>query len=150
MKQHWRARGVSHPGPAAGPSTTRDTPRVRDVRSCGIRRLHRDQRGAMSLVSVVALLMLTMILGMVMNSARHVDQKVKMQNAADAATWTGGVVIARGMNSLAFTNHLLSDVFALTAFMREAHARSSDSLAAEILDNWERIGPFMSTSEYPP
>src|SRR5262245_22227002 len=73
------------------------------------RSMHRDQRGAMSLVSVFALLLLTMVLGQVMNSAREVDHKVKMQNAADAATWTGGLVMVRSLNSLAFTNHLLCD-----------------------------------------
>ncbi|MFO7908399.1 MAG: hypothetical protein R6U98_37530 [Pirellulaceae bacterium] len=49
------------------------------------------------------------------------------------------------MNSLAFTNQLLSEVFALTAFMREAGLRRAESLTPEILDNWERIGRFMFT-----
>lgn len=103
----------------------------------------------MSLVSVLTLLLLTMVLGMVMNSARQVDHKVKMQNAADAATWTGGLVMSRSLNSLAFTNHLLADVFALTAFMREAHDNHSELPAQEILDHWQRMGPFMATSEFP-
>ena len=95
-------------------------------------------------------MMLTLLLGMVMNSARQVDQKVKMQNAADSATYAGGVVLARNMNTLAFTNHLLSDVFALTAYFREARDRSSESLAPEILDNWERVAPAFIGSEFPP
>ncbi len=73
----------------------------------------------MSIVSVFAFMILAMLLGMVMNVAYQVDGKVKMQNAADAATYSGGIVIARGMNTLAFMNHLLCDVFATTAILRE-------------------------------
>ena len=95
-------------------------------------RLHRDQRGTISIVGVFTLLALVILLGMVMNTGQQVDQKIKMQNAADAATYSGGVVLARNMNSLAFTNQLLSEVFALTAFMREAQARRAESLTPEI------------------
>ncbi len=108
-------------------------------------RLHCDQRGTISIVSVFTLLALVMLLGMVMNTGQQVDQKIRMQNAADAATYSGGVVLTRSMNSLAFTNHLLSEVFALTAFMREAKARRAESLTPEMLDNWERIGRYMFT-----
>jgi hypothetical protein len=122
---------------------------VRTMTSAG-RRLHVDQRGAMSIISVFTLLLLTMVLGLVMNSAREIDHKVKLQNAADAATWTGGLVLVRSLNTLAFTNHLLCDVFALTAFMREADENHSEQSAQEILEHWERIGPFLATSEFPP
>lgn len=114
------------------------------------RRLHRDEGGSLSIVSVFALMMLVLLLGMVMNSARQVDQKVKLQNAADSATYAGGVILTRNMNTLAFTNHLLSDVFALTAYFREARDRSSESLTPEILDNWERVAPAFQGSEFPP
>ena len=62
-------------------------------------RLHRDQRGTISIVSVFTALLLIMLLGMVMNVGRQVDGKIRMQNAADAATYTGGVVLARAMNT---------------------------------------------------
>jgi len=113
------------------------------------RGLHRDQTGSISIVSLFAMLLLTMLLGMVMNSGRQVDQKIKMQNAADAATYSGGVVLARSMNTLAFTNHLLSDVFALTAFLREARDRHVADYPDEILDAWGRIAPILSSSEFP-
>lgn len=111
--------------------------------------VHRDERGSISIASVFALLFLVMLLGMVMNAGRQVDQKVKLQNAADAATYSGSVVLTRGMNTLAFTNHLEADVFALTAFMREARDRHAESLTPEILANWERIAPVFQSSEFP-
>jgi hypothetical protein len=78
-----------------------------------------------------------------------VDQKIKMQNAADAATHAGGVVLARSMNTLAFTNHLLCEAFALTAFLREAQARTAESLTPEILAHWELVAPLFEPSDYP-
>lgn len=111
-------------------------------------RLHRDESGSISIVSVFALILLTMLLGLVMNSGRQVDQKVKMQNAADAATYAGGTVIVRNMNTISFTNHLLCDVFALTAFMREARDRNAQSLTPDILANWQRVGPAFVGSEF--
>ncbi|MDA1052768.1 MAG: pilus assembly protein TadG-related protein [Planctomycetota bacterium] len=114
------------------------------------RGLHRDEGGSLSIVSVFALMMLVLLLGMVMNSSRQVDQKVKLQNAADSATYAGGVVLSRNMNTLAFTNHLLADVFALTAYFREARDRSSESLTPEILNNWQRVAPAFQGSEFPP
>jgi hypothetical protein len=113
-------------------------------------RLHHDQQGTIGIVGVFTLLALVILLGMVMNTGQQIDQKIKMQNAADAATYAGGVTLARNMNSLAFTNQLMSEVFALTAFMRESAARRAESLTPEMLDNWERIGQFMfRPSEFP-
>jgi len=124
----------------------------RGLRWCGRLpvRLHRDERGTMSIVSVFAVLLLAFLLGLVMNTARQVTQKVQMQNAADAATYSGGVVFARNMNTLAYTNHLLCDVFALTAFLREGRDQKAASLSPELLDNWERVGPMFNGAPYPP
>jgi len=111
--------------------------------------LDRDERGTISIVSVFAVMLLTMLLGMVMNVGRHADGKIRMQNAADAAAYSGGTVIARGMNTLAFSNHLLFDVFALTAFMREAEAGNSAVYVPEILAAWTRVGSAFSGSGFP-
>lgn len=109
-------------------------------------RLHADEEGTISIVTVFAVLLLTMLLGMVMNAGREVDGKIRMQNAADAAAYCGGVVCARGMNTLAFSNHLLCDVFALTAFMREARDRNSQKYVPSILAAWNRVAPRFSAA----
>lgn len=124
-----------------------------------LRRLHRNEHGTISIISVFAILMFTILLVMVTNVAKHLDDKVRMQNAADAATYSGGVVLARGMNTIAFTNHLLCEVFALTAYMREGIARddgSSDSidtknvesLVPDILAAWKEIAPIFQAAEF--
>jgi hypothetical protein len=111
-------------------------------------RVHRDQQGSISIASVFALLLLVFLLGMIMNSGRQVDQKVKMQGAADASTYAGGVVFTRGMNTLTFTNHLLFDVFALTAYMREARDQSAQSLTPDILEQWIKTAPEFGGSKH--
>ena len=103
----------------------------------------------MSIVSVFAVLFLAMLLGMVMNVGRHVDGKLRMQNAADSAAYSGGVVLARGMNTLAFTNHLLCDVFAVTAVLREARDENSASYVPQILAAWSNVAPVFSSSGFP-
>ena len=118
--------------------------------------VHRDERGTISIMSVFALLMFTMLLGMIMNVAFHADDKVQMQNAADASTYSGGVMLARGMNAIAFSNHLLSDVFAMTAFLREAKDRNvggssgagTDPLSERILDAWQEAGRQLAQARF--
>lgn len=104
-------------------------------------RVHRDQRGTISIVTVFALFMFTMLLVMVVNVGRHVDDKLRMQNAADAAAYSGGVVIARGMNAIAFSNHLLCEVFALTAYMREGQDPQAKLVVPDLLAAWARVAP---------
>jgi hypothetical protein len=114
----------------------------------GFQRLHRDQRGVISLLTVFAVLVLTMLLGMVMNVGRHVDAKVRLQNAADSAAISGGTVLARGMNALAFSNHLLCEVCSLTAFYREARDRHSDAYVPGILKAWDKAGELFRQSKF--
>ncbi len=117
----------------------------------GIRKiaaLPADENGAMSLVSVFAVLILTILLGMVMNVGKAADHKIRMQNAADAIAYSGGTVLARGMNALAFSNHLLCDVFALTAFMREARDRNAESFVPDILGAWNEEAPIFLQSHF--
>jgi hypothetical protein len=113
-----------------------------------LRTLHRDQQGTISILSVIVLLLLTMLLGLVLNVGEQIDDKIRMQNAVDAATYSGGVVVTRGMNTIAFTNHLLSEVFALTAYFREGHDRYAESLVPEILDSWTLVTSQVARSKF--
>ncbi len=90
-----------------------------------------------------------MLLGMVMNVGRQVDGKLRMQNAADAAAYSGGLVLTRGLNSLAFTNQLLCEVFAMTAFMREARDRDAEKYVPNILAAWENEAAVFAGSPFP-
>jgi hypothetical protein len=120
-----------------------------------LRALSRDERGTISILSVITIFVLAVVLGMVVNAGRQVDEKVRMQNAADAATYSGGVVVARGLNALAFANHVEAEVFALTAYWRAARdagpRKDPTTLNMEnaILDAWNTIGAIFSQSSFP-
>lgn len=111
-------------------------------------RLHRNEQGVLTITSVFALFMFTILLIMIVNVATHLDDKINRQNAADASAYSGGVVLARGMNTLSYTNHLLTDVFAITAFLREGRNRQAEQLTPEILDEWEKTGQQFSSAEF--
>lgn len=115
-----------------------------------LRRVHRDERGTISVLTVIVLLVFTMILGMIINVGREIDDKVRLQNSADAASYSAGVVVARGLNAVAFTNHLLSETFALTAYFREGHRdnQRSKEVVQPILDAWEKMGQVLATAEF--
>lgn len=108
---------------------------IRDVR-----KLHGDQRGAISVLSVFAIFLFTILLVLIVNVGRQIDDKLRMQNAADAAAYSGASVIARGMNAIAFANHLECETFALVAFMREGRDRKSERFIPEILAAWQTVG----------
>lgn len=105
-----------------------------------LRGVHRDERGVISVLSVFAIFLFTILLMLLVNTGRQIDDKIRMQNAADAGAYSGGVCVARGMNAIAFSNHLLCEVFALTAYMREARDRHADIFVPHILSSWKRVG----------
>lgn len=107
--------------------------------------LHRDQRGAISVLSVFAIFMFTILLVLIVNVGRQIDDKLRMQNAADAAAYSGSTVIARGLNAIAFSNHLECETFALIAYMREGRDRKSEKFVPEILDAWMTVGNKFAT-----
>jgi hypothetical protein len=117
--------------------------------------LHRDERGVISILSVFIIFVLTIVLGMVINAGRQVDEKIRMQNAADAATFSGAVVMSRGYNALAFSNHVEAEVFALTAYMRAGRdagpKKDPTTLNFEnaILDAWNKVGSIFSQAQFP-
>ncbi len=108
-----------------------------------------DRCGSISLLAVFAMLLLTLLLAMVLNVAWQTADKVRMQNAADAAAYSGGAVLARGMNTLAFTNHLLCETLALTALLREADQRNAEARVPEILDAWREAGHVLALAGVP-
>lgn len=116
--------------------------------SARVRSLHHDEQGTISILSVITLLLLTMLLGMILNVGEQIDDKIQMQNAADAATYSGGAVIARGMNTIAFTNHLLSETFALTAYFQEGHDRYAERIVPAILNAWKQLIPEFELSNF--
>lgn len=113
-----------------------------------LRRLHGDERGTISLVTVLATMLLAMLLGQVINVTRQVDRKIRLQNAADAATVGGVSILARGMNHLAYTNQLLGETFAMTAIMREGRDHHSRTIIPDVLTAWNNAAGVLRNSPF--
>jgi hypothetical protein len=113
-----------------------------------IYKLHRDESGTISIMTVFCMLFFTFLLLMLANIAKHVDDKVKMQNAVDASTYSGGVVLARGMNAIAYSNHLLCDVFAMTSMLREGRDRNAEKVVPSVLQAWTEYAPRFSNTQF--
>jgi len=127
--------------------------RIRSSLRVRLGRLHGDQRGTISIVTLLVLLVFTMLLVMITNVGRHADDKLKMQNAADAAAVTGGVMLARGLNGLSHTNHLLCEVCAITAYLREGQERNAEAQVPKILQAWGLAGADLlqaAFAKFPP
>src|SRR5690242_4580184 len=65
--------------------------------------------GMMSMVNVVTVAFLALLIGFVANVGRIVQEKIAVQNAADAAAYSASAVMARGMNAVTATNHLMGE-----------------------------------------
>ena len=103
----------------------------------------------MSIITVFTLFMFTVIIIMIGNISANLDNKLGMQNAADASVYSGSVVVARGMNTISFANHLICDVASLVAFLREGRdnnmiPESGPPLYQTLLDEWEKQIPRLT------
>ena len=104
-------------------------------------RLHGDESGVISLLTVFVMLGCTWLLLLLLNTARHLDSKVRLQNAADAAGQSGVGILARGMNAIAFANRLEADLLAGVAVFRGAQGtpQANSPLVQMVLPFFEQI-----------
>ena len=68
-------------------------------------------------MTCVAILGLMVLAGFVGNAGHVVTTKVSTQNAADAIAFSSAQWMARGMNAVTATNHLLGEVTALVVIL---------------------------------
>ncbi len=89
--------------------------RANQNRSLGgeLRRIAIDDEGMVSLATIVAVLFFVLLIGLAGNVGQAVSQKIEVQNAADATAYSGAVWMARGMNAVTVTNHVIGELMAL-------------------------------------
>jgi hypothetical protein len=66
-----------------------------------------------SFVSVVVLLFIVVLIGLTANVGYVINVKKEVQNSSDAVAYTSAVWMARGMNVITATNHLMGEMQAL-------------------------------------
>lgn len=79
----------------------------------GWRALHEAEEGTMAQVTVIVMLGFTVLVGLVGNVGRIVQQKLEVQNAADAVAYSTSLWQARSLNAVTAINHLMGEVTAI-------------------------------------
>src|SRR3954463_9895990 len=72
-----------------------------------------SRSGKITLVTIFAILGLIVMAGYVGNAGHVVTTKIATQNAADSITFSSAQWMARGMNAVTATNHLLGEATGL-------------------------------------
>lgn len=83
----------------------------------GVVRFCRDEDGKVAIVSIFAVLAIGGMIGLVVNSGRAVREKVELQTAADAAATTTTLWMARSMNAVTTSNHLMGEATAIVVLL---------------------------------
>ena len=87
----------------------------------------RDARnGKISIVTMFALLGLIVMAGYVGNAGHVVTTKIATQNAADSITFSSAQWMARGMNAITATNHLLGETTGLAVVIEAIGGPEAD------------------------
>ncbi len=88
-------------------------------------RAHRH--GKITLVTCVAILGLIVLAGFVGNAGHVVTAKVSAQNAADAIAFSSAQWMARGMNAVTATNHLIGEMTGLVVVVEALGGPEADA-----------------------
>ncbi len=83
--------------------------------------------GKITLVTLVAILGLIVLAGFVGNAGHVVTAKVASQNAADAIAFSSAQWMARGMNAVTATNHLVGEVTGLVVIVEALGGPEADA-----------------------
>lgn len=70
----------------------------------------RDRSGMITIVNAAIVAMCSLLAVFLLNIGHVQHHKVQMQNAADATAITGATVLARGMNTVTATNHVMGEM----------------------------------------
>lgn len=93
-----------------------------------IARFHAGEDGQINLVTAVVMLGFAVLIGLIGNAGNAVKKKIELQNAADATAYSSSLWMARGMNAVTTTNHLMGEA---TATVVVFHALGGTELGDE-------------------
>lgn len=70
--------------------------------------------GKITLLAIVFLLLIVVLMGLLGNTGHVTTQKMEIQNAADSLAFSSSLWLARGMNTVTASNHLIGEATALS------------------------------------
>ena len=83
--------------------------------TAAIRNMHADENGKVSLLASLLMLALVALAGLIGNTGHAAKEKLETQNAADSISYSSALWMARGMNALTATNHMLGEATAIAS-----------------------------------
>lgn len=87
--------------------------RLMTFRRRQLREFAEDESGMMSVANCVCVLLSALLITATINNGHIANRKIERQNAADPVAQSGGIWMARGMNSITATNHLMGEMLSL-------------------------------------
>ncbi len=123
-------------------------------------RFHENESGKVSLLASMMMLALVALAGLIGNTGHVAKEKLETQNAADSVAYSSSLWMARGMNALTATNHLLGEATAIAA-VHEAlggpeldvgikQNTSENRALDQIIRNLARLAPVAPLTPYTP
>ena len=93
--------------------------------------LLKSESGMMTWGTIFAVMVLMIMFSLVFNSVKTVNRKVETQNTADAVAYSSATWIARGMNALTATNHIIGELNALYSLHHALGGKYLDNHASD-------------------
>lgn len=90
-----------------------------------LQHLNSDRRGNMSIINIVAVMLCTLLIVFILNVSNVATRRIEHQDVADAVAVSPGYWMARGMNAVTATNHVMGE---LTGIVIVHHALGGDLL----------------------
>ncbi|WP_437188309.1 Tad domain-containing protein [Planctomicrobium sp. SH668] len=97
-----------------------------------------SEEGKLTLVTLITIMFMLLLIGFVCNIGVAIKRKMELQNAADAASYTSALWMARGMNAITTTNHLLGEATAMMTII--------DAFGGKLLETGD-TSPVISESQ---
>ena len=92
---------------------------------------HESEEGMLTLATVITVLGLVVLIALLGNIGETVVEKIELQNDADAAAYSSALWMARGMNAVTTTNHLLGELTALCVLHEALGGPELDAVAGQ-------------------
>jgi len=90
-------------------------PRLNNPHGGLLRRLHQDDSGQIVPLFIFGALTLVFVVLLILNTGRQTQQRIEVQNAADAAVMTQASWVARSLNIISLNNTAITQAFATAA-----------------------------------
>lgn len=107
--------------------------RIKPVDS--LKKLHKNDSGMISIANCVCVLLCGLMIVATINNCHVANRKIERQVAADSVAQSTGVWMARGMNAITATNHLMGEMLSLVVLHEAIGGKKLEKQVSAANDN---------------